>query len=302
MSTYFWNMKTLRLFPLLLAAGAAVNGFAQLDPSSDTRPALQDDQARQIQSTASEDGGDYSQLVIARYAVDYRVFVQNDFEFQTNADLSGNAGEHSFVWLPSVGATANVKFNSPFSIETTAALQAGLYADVSNLDYWGVDAVAHLNYEISPNWTAYVGPEVYNYQSLDGGGELSSGVAPTVGIRHSHAINARTTLFAGARYQHHFVSPSSSERDVWTGNVGVTRQLCSKYFAQGFYEYRYSDFMNAGGRQDWRNTAGAALIYVPSKLLRVSTGVTFSNNDSTLSAAEFRALNIGLGATLTWQF
>lgn len=302
MSIYFLNMKTPFLCSLVLAAGATVNGFAQLDPSNDTRPALQDDQARQIQSTASEDGGDYSQLVIARYVVDYRVFVLNDFEFQTNADLSGDAGEHSFVWLPSVGATANVKFNSPFSIEATAALQAGLYADVSNLDFWGVNVVAHLNYEISPNWTAYVGPEFYDYQSLDGGGELSCGVAPTVGIRHSHSINARTTLFAGARYQHHFVSPSSAERDVWMGNIGVTRQLCSNYFAQGFYEYRYSDFMNAGGRQDWRNTVGAAVIYVPSKRLRVSTGVTFSNNDSTLSVAEFRTVNIGLGSALTWQY
>ena len=74
--------------------------------------------------------------------------------------------------------------------------------------------MAHLNYEISPHWTAYVGPEVYDYQSLDGGGELSCGVAPTVGIRHSHAINTRTTSSTGARYQHHFVSPSSSERPV----------------------------------------------------------------------------------------
>lgn len=286
----------------MLAAGLTATSFAQIDPSADTRPSLQNDPARQPQIAASEDGGDYSKLVISRYVVDYRAFVLNDFEFQTNADLSGNAGEASFVWLPTVGATANVKFNSPFSIEATAALQAAFYADVSNLDFWGVNVVANLNYEISPNWTAYVGPELYNYQSLDGGGELSSGVAPTVGIRHTHAINARSTLFAGARYQHHFVSPSSAERDVWSGNVGVIHQFSGTCFGQGFYEYRYSDYMNAGGRQDWRNTVGVAAIYVPSKKVRVSTGVTFSNNDSTVSVAEFRALNIGIGTSLTWDF
>lgn len=295
-------MKTSRFYSLLLAAGLTATAFAQIDPSADTRPGLQNDPARQLQSTAAEDGGDYSKLVIARYVVDYRAFVLNDFEYQTNADLSGNAGEQSFVWLPTVGATANVKFNSPFSIEATAALQAAFYADVSNLDFWGVDAVANLNYEISPNWTAYVGPEIYNYQSLDGGGELSTGVAPTVGIRHTHAINARTTLFAGARYQHHFVSPSSAERDVWSGNVGVVRQFSSTCFARGFYEYRYSDYQNAGGRQDWRNTVGVSGIYVHSKQLRISTGVTFSNNDSTVSVAEFRAFNIGVGSSLTWDF
>jgi hypothetical protein len=286
----------------MLAAGLTATAFAQIDPSADTRPALQNDPARQPQSIAAEDGGDYSQLVIARYVVDYRAFVTNDFEFQSNANLNGSSGESSFVWLPSVGATANVKFNSPFSIEATAALQAALYTDVSNLDFWGVDAVASLNYEISPNWTAYAGPEVYNYQSLDDGGELSTGVAPTLGIRHTHAINARSTLFAGARYQHHFVSPSSAERDVWSGNVGIIHQFSSTCFARGFYEYRYSDYQNAGGRQDWRNTVGLTGIYVPSKRVRISTGVTFSNNDSNVSVAEFQALNIGVGSSLTWDF
>ncbi|HEY8932699.1 MAG TPA: hypothetical protein VIM44_05235 [Rariglobus sp.] len=295
-------MNTFRFSSLLIAAGLATGAFAQIDPSNDTRPALQGDPAGLVQSTAAEDGGDYSKLVVARYVVDYRAFVLNDFEFQTNADLSGDAGEHSFVWLPTVGATANVKFNSPFSIEATAALQAAFYADVSNLDFWGVDAVANLNYEISPSWTVYAGPEVYNYQSLDGGGELSSGVAPTAGVRHTHVINSRTTLFAGARYQHHFVSPSSSERDVWSGDVGFVRQFTSTCFGRGFYEYRYSDYLNAGGRQDWRNTVGVSGIYVPSKGLRISTGVTFSTNDSTESAAEFRALNIGIGSALTWDF
>ncbi|MET0262990.1 MAG: outer membrane beta-barrel protein [Rariglobus sp.] len=295
-------MNTSRFLPLLLAAGLAVSANAQIDPSNDTRPTLQDDVSRQSLNTAAEDGGDFSQLVIANYTVDYRTFVSNDIEFQSNADLNGNSGESAFVWLPTVGGSAVVKFNSPFSVEAAAALQAGLYTDVENLDFWGVNALANLRYEFSKNLLVYGGLEAYDYQSLSGEGELSRGLAPTVGVRYTRqVIDARTFLFAGARVQHHFVSPSFADRDVFVGTFALTRQLTSDFFAQGFYEYRHSDFIN-GGRKDNRNTVGASLIYVPTKKLRMNTGVTFSDNDSNVAPAQFQTVNVGLGATLTWDF
>jgi len=288
--------------PALLAVFASA-AVAQTDPSNNSRSALQDELARAPAVSAStEDGGNFDDLVIAKYAISYHTFVLNDLEYQTNADLAGDGGESSFVWLPTVGASVLVDFDSPFSITSTVAAQAGKYTDVANQDFIGVNANFALNYELTTGLVAYAGPELYDYKSLDGLGELSRGFAPGIGLRYSRKIiDSRTQLFGGVRYQHHYVSPSIGDRDVWSANVGVTRQLSDNFYAQGFFEYRYLNY-STGGREDRRNTFGAALVYVPTAGLRMSTGLTFVDNDSNNVAAEFKTYNIGLGSTLSWQF
>ncbi len=107
---------------LLLALLTPLAVTAQIDPSTDTRTPLQAELDRLPSvEPGSEDAGDFDTLVLEAFRVRYRVFVDNDIEYQTNANLDGDAGDGSFVWLPRVGATAIVEFDSPFSIEATAA-------------------------------------------------------------------------------------------------------------------------------------------------------------------------------------
>lgn len=288
---------------LLLAVLTPLAATAQIDPSTDTRTPLQAELDRMPSvEPGSEDAGDFDTLVLEAFRVRYRVFVENDIEYQTNANLDGDSGDSSFVWLPRVGGAAVVEFDSPFSIEATAALQSAFYTDVSDQDFWGANAIVRVNYELTDTFSLYAGSEVYSYESLEGAGNLSRGFAPTVGLNHNRRIlDGRTHLFAGVRYQRHFVSPSASDRDTWTGSIGLTRQLSTDFFAQGFYEYRFSDYAN-GNRRDNRNSAVLALIYAPDPSFSVRTGLTYVENYSTVAAAEFKTFNLGLGAALIWQY
>ena len=300
-------MKQLSLFTTALLAGVASAAAAQLDPSADTRAPLANglNPAAQHDAALSEDGGDFAQLTSGVPSVSVRTYLINDLEYQSNATLTGNSGQSSFAWFSTAGVMATRRMAEPFSVEAAAALQGGFFSTVPSQDFWGVDTTVFLKYKPLNNLAFYVGPELYDYEAVNTGEDcLSRGIAPTLGATYEKPLgDGRTVAFASARFQHHYTEPSTNNRDVWSGNLGLARKLTDTVQAQGYYEYRVSHYTaTVDNREDQRNTVGFALLYTPTATLRLRTGVTFADNKSNVTSAEFQTFNIGIGSSLNWLF
>lgn len=293
---------------LLALAALAPAALAQVSPPArDGRGDPLDALAREGSTTAPdeallEDGGNPDELTRAERALRSRVSVTNDLVYQSNAELAGRGGEGDFVWFPSVGGTATYKVSDTLSLEGRAALQAGFYADLTELDFWGVSGEILGRRALAGNWSVYGGLEAYDYQSLDDGDDLSRALAPAAGLSYLRYYAAsRTYGFADIGVKHHYTDPASDERDEITASIGLTKQIGDKLYAQGFYEYRFANYED-GGREDHRNYLSAFLIYLFSDSVRGSVGISLVDNDSNRAGADYQSVNTGLGSSVSWDF
>ena len=302
-------MKTstaLRSSSALLAL-AAHTAFAQVNPPArDNRPGLLDAMGRETAASSDEalreDGGNPDELTRLERALRMRVNVNNDFAYQSNAELDGRGGEGDFVWFPGVAGSATYKLSDKVSLEGRAALEAGLYADLTDLNVWGASAELLGRYDLGASWSAYAGAEVYDYQSLDDGDDLSRSFTPEAGLSYGRYYAAsRTYAFAKLGVKHHYADPAANERDEVAVSVGASKQVAEKLHVQGFYEYRFADYED-GGREDQRHYVSASLIYLFNESVRASLGVSFVDNDSNIAGADYQSVNTGLGSSLSWEF
>lgn len=283
------------LAPAALAQPAPIEQRAAPDPlAGETRPAPDE--------ALLEDGGNPDELTRAERALRSRISVTNDLVYQSNAELAGRGGEGDFVWFPGVAGTATYKVSDTLSVEGRAALQAGLYADLTELDFWGVSGELLGRRALGGNWSVYGGFKAYDYQSLDDGDDLSRAFAPTAGLSYLRYYAAsRTYGFADIGVKHLYTDPASDERDEVTASIGATKQLCDKLYLQGFYEYRFANYED-GGREDQRHYLSASLIYLFSDTVRGSIGVSFIDNDSNRAGADYQTVNTALGSSVSWDF
>jgi len=302
-------MKHLRNFLFCLSLAATAHAAT---PSDSVNLAL--DRAMQIKNTGSaesailEDGGDIQLLKQqASTPFKFHVGIFNDVEYQSNANLDGNSGKGAAVWLPGAEVGLDWDIAPKWSLQSTLGAEAGMYSDVEEQNYWGLSSKTSLKYSFGRNLpNLYAGPDFYRYQSFDTGDEISLGVAPKVGMGYGYMIEkSKTYLFSDVRYQRHFVSPSdgNNDQDRHTVRVilGVSQQVANGLFALAYYEYRYSDY-DAFNREDSRNTVGGSLTWEATRNLSLRLNASFTDNDSTISAAEFQSLNAGMGSSLIWFF
>jgi Putative beta-barrel porin 2 len=280
-----------------------------LDPSQTPSSAL--DKAMQIKGhstsdeAVSEDGGNLSVLKKGPKALRYHFGIFNDVEYQSNANLEGNGGKGSAVWFPGLEAGVVWNFAQRWSWESAVSAEAGIYSSLENQDYWGVNLRNQLKFTLDKKLPfLYAGPDLYRYQSFDTGDEISRAVAPKVGLGYGYLFqDTQTNLFSDIRYQHHFVtSAADTSRDTIRVLAGVTQQLVQNVFLQGYYEYRFSDYEDAFGREDSRHTFGGSLIWEATRNLSLRLNTSFIDNDSTDANAAFQTINTGLGSALTWSF
>jgi hypothetical protein len=284
------------LAPAVLAQPAAIENRSAPDPlAGEIRPASDE--------ALLEDGGDPGQLTRTRRETRVRVTLDNELAYQSNAELSGRGGEGDFVWFPGVSAATTHKISDTLSLEARAALQAGVYADLTELDFWGVSGeVLGLRALGDSGWSLYGGLEAYDYRSLDDGEDLSRAVAPTAGLRYLRYYAAsRIHGFADIGVKHRYTDPASDERDEFTVSLGATKQVADKLYAQGFYEYRFANYED-GGREDDRHYVSASLFYLFAGSVRASLGLSFTDNDSNRAGADYQTVNTGLGSSVSWEF
>ncbi|NJK92428.1 MAG: outer membrane beta-barrel protein [Blastochloris sp.] len=281
---------------------------AQVDPSQTPGSAL--DQAMRIkrsptEQALNEDGGNLNELKRSGKNFNYHFGLFSDIEYQSNANLDGNGGKGAAVWLPAAEAGLTWKFAPQWSLSSTASADAGLYTDVDEQNYWGLNLRNEIKYSLGSNLPHfYAGPDFYRYQSLDTGDEISLAFAPKVGVGYGYLMDrSKTYLFSDVRYQHHFVnSPIDTSRDTVRVMLGLTQQLTESWFAQAYYEYRFSDYDDLLGREDSRNTVGLSLIWEATRNLSLRLNTNFIDNDSNDPNASFQTFNTGLGSALIWRY
>ncbi|MCU0792205.1 MAG: outer membrane beta-barrel protein [Opitutaceae bacterium] len=300
------------IFPSLAAAVLALgassvllgaDNVAQARDGRDTVAAdLGSDAIAAANAAVLEDGGDPDQLSRGPRGLDTRVDVTNHFAYQSNAELDGRGGEGDFVWFPAVTGSADYRLSEQASLEGRASLQSGIYADLDELDFWGVAAEALARRELTGGWSLYGGAEAYDYQSLSDGDGLTRGIAPGAGLAYARYYpSSRTYATADLGLKHHYTSPSADERDEASASFGVSHQLGDRLYAQAYYAYRYSNYEDTD-RRDHRHAVGLALLHAYGDAARASIGVSFADNDSNTAGADYQTINITLGTTLSWQF
>jgi hypothetical protein len=299
MNTVFPSSRLLLVFaaiaPFAFAQPAALDQRAASDPLARFEHIADDEALR-------EDGGDPDALVRAARALRTRLSLDNQLAYQSNAELSGRGGEGDFVWFPSVSGSAVYRVSDTVSLEGRAALQSGIYADLTELDFWGVSGELLGRRTLGANWSLYGGVEAYDYQSLGDGDGLSRGLAPTAGFTYQRYYAAsRTHAFADIGVRHRYTNPAADERDEFTVAVGVSRQLADRLHLQGFYEYRFANYED-GGREDQRHFVAASLVYLFNDSVRANLGVSFIDNDSNRPGSDYQTVNTGLGSSLSWEF
>jgi hypothetical protein len=299
-------MKTLSASSRLLLAGAALAPVALAQTAVTDRLAAPDPLAGEIRPATDEalheDGGDPAALIRSERAWRSRLSIDNELAYQSNAEFDGRGGESDFVWFPSVAGSATYRVSDLLSIEGRAALQSGVYADLTELDFWGVTGEVLARRGLGADWSVYGGVEAYDYQALENGDSLSRALAPAAGFTYQRYYAAsRTSAFADIGVKHRYTNPASDERDEFKLALGVTRQIADQVYAQGYYEYRYANY-EEGGREDQRHFLGASLIYLFSDSLRASLGVSFIDNNSNQPGADYQTFNAGLGTSVSWEF
>jgi hypothetical protein len=250
-----------------------------------------------------EDGGDPDQLTRAERAARLRLALDNELTYQSNAELDGRGGQGDLVWFPSIAATADYKVSDTLSLEARAALQTGVYADLTELDFWGATGELLGRRALGAGgWSLYGGVEAYDYQSLDDGDSLSRAIAPKAGLGYlRYYAESRTYGFADLGVKHRYTDPASDERDEFTASLGVTRQLADRVYAQGFYEYRFANYED-GGREDQRHYLSASVTYLFTDAVRAGLSLSFLDNDSNTAGADYQTVNTGLSSSVSWEF
>ena len=243
--------------------------------------------------TATEVGMNRSGMMIAE---DSEKMLENTALTRTNG------GEGDFVWFPSLSGSATYQLTADTRLEGRAAFQAGLYADLTELDFWGVSGEVRARRELSGGWSLYAGAEAYDYQSLDDGDSLARAFAPGAGLAYARYYpGSRTHAYADVGISHHYTSPSADERDEASVLIGLSRQLADRLHAQAYYSYRYSNY-EENGRDDHRHAVGLALVHVYGDSARASIGVSFADNNSDAPGADYQTVNTTLGTGLSWEF
>jgi hypothetical protein len=231
----------------------------------------------------------------------FRISVQGQAEYRTNAEMRGATGRDDFVYTPKIELGYTVPLGRGFSLDLMARIDAVLYSRLSDNEFIDYGASAFLDYRRHPGSPRfYVGVEPYYYQGFDSEKLISEAVGVRTGIDHGIPFNHnRTLFFYGYEYAHFSASPSFDNRHQHRLIAGLTHQITSKIFAQAFYSYQYSDYYELD-RQDSRNTASLSLIYNFTPHLSGSLLADFVDNNSGLQAFSYQSS--GYGLSFAYQF
>lgn len=231
----------------------------------------------------------------------FRVSVQGQSEYRTNAEMRGATGRDDFVYTPKIELGYTVPLSRGFSLDLMARIDAVLYSRLSDNEFVDYGVSAFLDYRYRPRAPRiYIGVEPYYYQGFDSEKLISEAVGVRTGIDHGIPFNHnRTLFFYGYEYAHFSASPSFDNRHQQRLIAGFTHQITSTIFAQAFYSYQYSDYYELD-RQDSRNTASLSLIHNFTPHFSGSLLVDFVDNNSDFQAFSYQSS--GFGLSLAYQF
>jgi hypothetical protein len=229
----------------------------------------------------------------------FRANAQVRTEFSTNAKLSGNHNSGDLIFFPQVEIGFNRPLRHNFSFDVAAKIESGIYTQNSDRGFVGYSIISTLDWRPRLNWPRlYVGVEPYRYDSFDTGDRITQAVGLTAGTDWGYSFNkGYSMVFAGYSFTNYFADPTVDSRTQNRAIVGITHQFSNRMVGTAFYQFTYSDFLNAD-RSDYRHLLGANLTYQFTQTVFGSVSSSFADNDSTADFASYQAFSLSLGVTV----
>ena len=233
----------------------------------------------------------------------YRLGASTNIEHQSNAPLLGSGPKDDWASITGVEAGFNLPLSGTVSFDLAIRSDLVSYFHFDKISYWGPSGVAQFDYRPRTGWPRlYAGTQLYRYDFLHNGTELTSAASVLAGIDHSWDLQqGKLRLTAGYQFQRFWAFPSSEDRTTHSLFASATRQLTHSLFAQGAYIWQYSDFESAA-RRDSRHTVSLGLIYMLSPKAAFRLYGSYVRNESTNPLADYENFTTGIGAAFYAQF
>ena len=290
----------------LCAVSLAAAGFAQNAPI---------EQVRERTTTFTHEGGAERKMiaedrgevveVTARpaRALRYRLGASTSLEHQSNAPLLPSGPKDDWVSLTGIETGFNLPLSGTVSFDLSIRSDLVSYFHFDKISYWGPSGIALFDYRPNAIWPRfYAGTQLYRYDFLHNGVELTSAASVLAGLDRSWDFHeGKSHLTAGYQFQRFWAYPRSEDRSTHTLFASVTRQLTHSVFAQGTYLWQYTDF-ESQARRDSRHIVSLGLIYALNPKTALRLYANYVRNESPNPLADYDNFTTGIGAAFNAQF
>ena len=233
----------------------------------------------------------------------YRLGASTNIEHQSNAPLLGSGPKDDWISNTGIEAGFNLPLSGTVSFDLSIRSDLVSYFHFDKISYWGPSGIAQFEYRPNAIWPRfYAGTQLYRYDFLHNGVELTSAASVLGGVDRSWDFQqGKLRITVGYQFQRFWAFPQSEDRSTHTLFASATRQLTHSLFAQGTYIWQYSDFESAV-RRDSRHNVSLGLIYMLNPKAALRLYGSYVRNESTNPLADYENFTTGIGASFSAQF
>ncbi len=233
----------------------------------------------------------------------FRLGASTSIEHQSNAPLLPSGPRDDWASTSYFDAGWNPALSESLSFDLSLRTEITGYFHLDQLSYWGPTASALFDWHPRAKWPhAYAGGQLYRYDRIRSGAEITSAGAVLAGLEQSWDFHGGRTRFSlGYQFANYWAFPLTEDRMTHTLFAAITHQLAGPLYAQGSYIWQYTDFENQA-RYDSRHTLALGLLYALNDRTALRLYLNFVRNESSAPAADYENVSSGLGATFSMHF
>ncbi|MDX2226988.1 MAG: hypothetical protein SFY92_07870 [Verrucomicrobiae bacterium] len=234
----------------------------------------------------------------------FKVGFHQDLMWYSNATLIKNgAKKGDAVYLPAVDVSFYKTLGSGFAANAYLRHDTFLYQDNTALNMWGTFSRFSLDYTYKDKWpTLYVGSELYRYEALNSGQEITRAVNFITGFDHGISLPVQgLSMIYGYRFAQIHSAPNINNSTNHRGILGFSYEINSKWNTQITYIFENAEYSKVV-REDTRNILAWGLNYKPYDWLSVRVTSSFADNDSNSALFEYQNISAGAGSSMSIAF
>ena len=233
----------------------------------------------------------------------FRTGVSTNLEHQSNAPLLPSGPKDDWVSLTGIEAGYHLPLSGTVSFDLSIRSDLATYFRFDKISYWGPSGIAQFEYRPNTVWPRfYAGTQLYRYDFLRNGVELTSAAAVLAGADRSWDFHqGKTRVSAGYQFERFWAFPKSEDRSAHTLFATATRQLTRSLFTQGAYVWQYTGF-ESQVRRDSRHILSLGLICALNPKAALRLYASYVRNESSNPATDYGNFTTGIGASFSAQF
>jgi hypothetical protein len=284
-----------------------IANLAPLKPSA-TLPAggspRQDTANASASSTHGSEFGEQRILQRRAHVEPWSASLEGDFFYTDNAALAAHHRQADWYWRAGADISYTNRIHGPFFIDLSLQQNFFRYLSFDALDFdltrfeggflmqapWLDDSFFFARYRLERITEATFGSSLLTNHSLD------------LGLQKVWKISRGQQVFASVSTNLALqTDPGASERHEYSIALGYSLRLTQRVTAGLSYRgsrYEYTQI----DRQDWNHIVAAGLTYEVTDWLRAGLNVSYTYNDSSLQAANYKNLLPGASLALHIAF